>query len=108
MKPVLASVAAQAVHLTDPGGVMQPESIRARAFKPPVLVLLFIGAAIVGAALPLFVSYAPVGHRAIERQVDGEHNSLCEQFELSGTMQHTECKAALADLRHRRELLVLH
>ena len=61
---------------------MPPESIRARAFKPPVLVPLCIGAAIAGAALLLLIGYAPFGHRAIERQIDSEGSSLCEKFRV--------------------------
>jgi hypothetical protein len=74
--------------------------------KPPVLV----GAAIVGAALPLLISYAPFGNWAIERQIDREDRSLCERFEFKSgeTTQHSECKAALADLRRQRELVLLH
>ena len=109
MKSVLAGVADQAVQSTNPGRVMSPESIHARAFKPPVLVPLFVGAAIAGAALALLIGYAPFGHRAIEWQIDREDSSLCDRFEfLSGMTQLSECKAALADQRHRRELLLLH
>jgi hypothetical protein len=103
-EPVLAGVADKAVRSTDQGRNMPPESIRARAFKPTVILPLFVGAAIAGAALPLLIGYAPFGHRAIERQIDREDRSLCERFEL----QRSACTAALVDLRHRRELVVLY
>jgi hypothetical protein len=104
MKPVFAGVTDKAVQSTDQGRNMPPESLRARAFKPPVILPLFVGAAIAGAALPLIIGYAPFGHRALELQIDRDDRSLCKRFEL----QHSKCKAALADLRHRRELLLLH
>jgi uncharacterized protein (DUF2062 family) len=104
MKPVLAGVAYKAARSTDRSRHMPPESIRARAFKSPVILPLFVGAAIASAALPLLIGYAPFRHRAIERQKDREDRSLCERLEL----QHSECKAALTDLRHRRELVLLY
>jgi len=104
MKPVLAGVADKAARSTNQGRRTPTESIRARAFKSPVILPLFVGASIASAASPLLIGYAPFGHRAIERQKDREDRSLCRRFEL----QHSECKAALTDLRHRRELVLLY
>ena len=79
--------------------------MRGVRMKKPVLV----GAAIVGAALPPLISYAPFGNRAIERQIDRADSPLCKNLEfLSGTTQHSECRAALADLRRQRELVLLY
>ena len=83
MKPVLAGVADKAARSTDQGRHMPTESIRARAFESPVILPLFVGAAIASAALPLLIGYAPFGHRAIERQKDREDRSLCDRFECS-------------------------
>jgi hypothetical protein len=94
----------QAVQSTDVGRVMPAETMRVRAFKPPVLVPLFVGAAIAGAALPLLI-----GHHFWQRPIDREDTSLCERFKFpSGTWTHSECKAALADMRRQHELLLLH
>jgi hypothetical protein len=94
----------QAVQSTGVGRVMPADPMRARAFRPPVLVPLFVGAAIAGAALPLLI-----GHHSWQQPIDREDTSLCERFKFpSGTWQHSECKAALADMRHQRELLLLH
>jgi hypothetical protein len=65
-------------------------------------------ATIVGLSLPSVVGYAPYGQQAIDRQIDQEDSSLCEKFGLhAGTSQFSECKADLADMRHRHELLLL-
>ena len=99
----------QAVPSTGPSRVMPLQSMRPRALKPPVLVPLFVGAAIAGAALPLLIGHAPFEHRANERPIDHEDSSLCARFEfVPGSMQSSECKAALADLRHQHERLLLH
>src|SRR5690349_24804982 len=67
MKPVLAGVADKAARSTNQGRRTPTESIRARAFKSPVILPLFVGAAIASAAWPLLIGYAPFGHRATEQ-----------------------------------------
>jgi hypothetical protein len=84
-------------------------SARVRAIKPFVLVPLALAGVIAAAILPRLTGYAPYGQRAIEQQIDQEDSMLCGKFALPpGTGSHSECKAALADLRHRHELLLLY
>ena len=84
------------------------ESVASRLVKPWVLVTLFFALAIGAATLPSMMGYAPYGQPAIDRQIDQEDGVLCEKFEFAtGTRQHSECKLALADLRHHHELLLI-
>jgi hypothetical protein len=79
------------------------------AVKPLVLVPLFVAVAIAGATLPRLLGYAPYRSQAIEQQIDREDAALCETFGFaSGATQHGECKARLAELRQRRDLLLLN
>jgi hypothetical protein len=89
--------------------IATPQSARVRALKPMVLVSLALAGVIAAAILPRLIGYAPYGQRAIEQQIDQEDSVLCGKFEMpQGTGRHSDCKAALADLRHRHELLLLY
>ena len=74
------------------------------ARKPSVLVPLFVAAAIAGAAVPWLLSYTPYGQQAIDQQIDREDGALCAKFGFArGANPHSDCKAALVDLRRRHE-----
>jgi hypothetical protein len=90
-------------------GAVRTRSAPAFALKPSVLVPVFIVAAIVGAALPWVIGYAPYGQAAIDQQIDREDRALCTKFGFaSGTEGADECKAGLADLRRHHEQLMLY
>jgi hypothetical protein len=77
--------------------------------KPLVVVPVFIAIAIAGAALPQLLGWAPYGQQAIDERIDHEDSTLCEKFGFGpGAQQHADCKAALVDLRHQHELLLLN
>ena len=77
--------------------------------KPLFVVPLFVALAIAGATLPRLLGARPFGQQAIDQQIDHEDGTLCERFGFaSGGNQHDDCKAALADLRHQHEFLLLN
>ena len=79
------------------------------ARKPSVLVPLVVAVAIAGAAVPWLLSYTPYGQQAIDQKIDPEDGALCAKFGFApGPNPHSDCKAALADLRHRRAPLLLY
>jgi hypothetical protein len=89
--------------------VMSTGSVRAGALKPLVLVSLLIVLAIAGTTLPSLVGYSAYGQQAIDQQIDREDGALCEKFGFApGAGQNGKCKADLADLRRRHELLLMH
>jgi hypothetical protein len=75
--------------------------------KPSVLIPLAVVVAIAAAAAPVLLGYAPYGQQAIDQQIDREDGALCAKFGFpAGANQFSDCKAALADLRHRHEALM--
>ncbi len=98
---------ARAVSAIAYGAVLRP-SVGRR--KPSVLVPLVVAVAIAGAAVPWLLGYAPYGQQAIDQQIDPEDGALCAKFGFAPRtqIQHSDCKAALADLRHRPSALLAH
>ena len=76
--------------------------------KPLVLVPLFVGVAIAGAALPRLLGMAAYDQQATDQQIDREDGALCEKLGFAaGTNKHNDCKTDLADLRRRHESLTM-
>jgi hypothetical protein len=79
------------------------------ARTPSVLVPLFVAVAIAGAVVPWLLTDTPYGQQAIDQKIDPEDGALCAKFGFApGPNLHSDCKAALADLRHRRAPLLLY
>ena len=84
-------------------------SLRAWARKPSVLIALVVAVVVAGAVVPWLLNYTSYGQQAIEQKTDSEDGALCAKFGLvPGANPHSDCKAALADLRHRRAPLLLY
>ncbi len=106
-------------HRMQSSGIGEVVSFRpglAWARKPSVLVPLFVAVAIAGATVPWLLTDTPYGQRAIDygqraidQKIDPEDGALCAKLGFApGPNPHSDCKAALADLRRRRAPLLLY
>ena len=79
------------------------------ARKPSVLVPLVVAIVVAGAVVPWLLGYTSNGQQAIDQRIDPEDGALCAQFGFApGPNSHSDCKAALVDLRRRRAPLLLY
>jgi hypothetical protein len=77
--------------------------------KALVVVLLFVGVAITGAALPKLLGMHSLREQVVDRRVERETSPYCARFGFGpGDKQNSECKSALADLRHQHKMLLLY
>lgn len=79
------------------------------ARKPSVLIPLVVAVVVAGAVVPWILSYTSYGQQASDQRIDPDDGALCAKFGFApGPNSHSECKAALADHRHRRAPLLLY
>ncbi len=77
--------------------------------KPSVLIPLVVAVVVAGAVVPWLLSYTSYSQQTTDQRIDPDDGALCAKFGFArGPNSHSDCKAALADHRHRRAPILLY